>query len=243
MNQGVLTNLWVPQRKRKVFMKAYLQYKNRFSKEFLKQYYIENIQYRCKPGIDRINFKVFNLRLDNECELILRKVDNNTYNFTAYKEILMLKGRDKHPRIISIPSIRDRITLGIVKDILFSCFKEDIDTDFVKKKIDDVASAVRKNIYTGYLKIDIEKFYDSIDHEFLIKKVKKKIRKRQLINLICEALKTPTISDFENTSKAEQNKKGVPQGLPISNILASIYLSDFDREYLCKTNILLCKVC
>jgi RNA-directed DNA polymerase len=57
--------------------------------------------------------------------------------------------------------------------------------------------------------------------------LKKKVRKIEVLNLITKAIKTPTVSP-QLKKPYNENEKGVPQGLSISNILASIYMRDLD---------------
>ena len=79
----------------------------------------------------------------------------------------------------------------------------------------------------SFVRIDVEDFYPTIDHEILLRTLRKKMRKPQLLHLVHSAIKTPT------TSKTA-NEKGVPQGLSISNILSSIYLGKIDRRFAAK---------
>ena len=76
--------------------------------------------------------------------------------------------------------------------------------------------------------MDIENYYPSINHNLLLKRVRKQIRKPQLVELIKNAIETPTgKANIPNNV----SKEGVPQGLSISNILSSVYLSNLDFKY------------
>lgn len=155
---------------------------------------------------------------------------NNTYNFTPYKQKLISKGKNKYPRIISIPTIRDKLTLGILKDIIYVSFQEDINHKLVQTIIGNIEEILNnKNNY--YIKMDIKRFYNSIDHDILMKRVRKKIRKKEILNLIEKAITNPTIAENALRKRQRKNLKGVPQGIPISNILASVYLNNFDRNH------------
>ncbi|WP_309145454.1 reverse transcriptase domain-containing protein [Robertmurraya sp. DFI.2.37] len=129
-----------------------------------------------------------------------------------------------------IPTIRDKVTLAIVHRILSNAFIEDINLEIVQSVISKVKTTLNNSNYNYFIKIDIEKFYDNIDHDLLISKVKRKVRKKELINLINNAIKTPTITS--TTRKPyNKNERGVPQGLSISNILANIYMNKLDRDF------------
>ncbi|HBP6518135.1 TPA: RNA-directed DNA polymerase, partial [Pseudomonas aeruginosa] len=75
----------------------------------------------------------------------------------------------------------------------------------------------------------VSDFYPSIDHHILLKKLRSKIRSPIVLNLIKSAITTPTVSKSSKSDSA--NKKGVPQGLSISNALAAIYLIDIDKKF------------
>lgn len=200
----------------------------KFSQENLKKFYLNNIKSKSSPGLDKINCKVFENKLPMNIGLIIKKVKNNTYKFTPYKEKLIVKNRDSNPRLISIPTIRDKITLGIVKEILYDDFSEQ-KQELVQTIIDDISNEIQNHNY--FIKIDLTNFYGSLNHDFLMDKVENKIKNEKIITLIEKAIKTPTVNEHESRKKRKKNREGVPQGLSISNILASIYLSDFDKEH------------
>ena len=86
--------------------------------------------------------------------------------------------------------------------------------------------------YNGYVKIDITKFYSSINHSILLKKIKKKIKKKEALEFLVRAITTQTIPRNVSVSEKTSPTKGVPEGLSISNILADMYLSDL-KELIC----------
>lgn len=202
-----------------------------FQPEYLKSYYKECIQRGAKPGIDRITYLNFNNHIDKYIDTISRKVLNSTYNYTPYKEFLILKGRSKNPRQISMPSIKDKIVLSIVKDLLNKYFQNVIKTEFIKKKIRNVYDEFSLDKYDCFIKIDMEDFYGSLDHKYLLTKLSNQISNEKLLYLIKKAITKQTISSYESQNHVEAPVKGVPQGLPISNILSDIYMIDFDNKH------------
>ncbi|EGT2114640.1 hypothetical protein I2K96_002858, partial [Listeria monocytogenes] len=69
---------------------------------------------------------------------------------------------------------------------------------------------------------DLSDFYGNITQEILMDKIKVIIKDELLLELIINAIKNPTYP------KVKCEKKGIPQGLSISNILAHIYMNEFD---------------
>ncbi|WP_273860561.1 reverse transcriptase/maturase family protein [Photobacterium sp. GSS17] len=209
-------------------LKPYLIFRRTFNKGHLKNIYEENIKNSGAIGHDGINHDIFENKIDSEVDVIIRKTINKTYSFTQYKEKLVLKGANKNPRQISIPSIRDRITLKYISNFLQSVFDDVINQEIPQVKIEKVKAELSRNRYDSFVKVDIKSFYPSINHDILKRKLNKRVRKAEFIYLIEKAIKTQTLPS--PNKNALENETGVPQGLSISNFLAEIYLADFDRE-------------
>lgn len=209
-------------------MKAYQLYNLVFTINNLKKIFEDKISLSSAVGRDGIKRGTFSEIIGNEINIIISKTYSNNYNFTGYKEKLISKGADSAPRQISIPTIRDRLTLraicNIVSDVFEEC-KTRPPHEFIKN--------IKKIVFQldgsySFLRIDIMNYYPSIDQDILLRRIRRKIRKDQILTIIEKAIKTPT--GKKNIPKNE-NKKGVPQGLSISNILSSIYLHHVDKKY------------
>ena len=205
------------------------KFKKIFSEEELRILYFKKIYHNSVPGIDRINRKNFELNLHKNLKIIERKVLNASYSFTPYKEKLIIKGRDSTPRIISIPTIRDKLTLKALNELLIFVFSDKINTKIVQTIIHSIKSVIKSNNYDSFIKLDIEKFYPSINHELLFRKIRRKLRKKEVIILLEKAIKNKTV--VKSKLERDYNTVGIPQGLSISNILSSIYMWDIDRKY------------
>lgn len=212
-------------------MKPYKIFTKNFTTKNLKKVYEKSIKSKPSIGIDGINIKVFDAKIDNEIELINRKVLAKTYNFSFYKERLISKGKNKYPRVISIPTLRDKIALKAIFNTLSEIYKDDLSNELIHTKIDKIKKSVNSDKYNYYVKIDIENFYPSIDHEILLKFLRKKTRKKEFLGLLENSINQETVSKSHKDTKKHSSKKGVPQGLSVSNILASIYFIELDKKY------------
>lgn len=208
-------------------MSAYKDFNKMYSMDEISAIYNSKIKLKSTAGNDGIHLKAFEKRKKEYFNIIERKVKNNTYKFTKYKEKLILKGRDKLPRVISIPTIRDKITLKILSIIISNAFSEDTDHQLIHNIIDNIKTDIKSGNYDYFIKIDISNFYPSIDHDILLKKMRKRIRKAEIVDLIRRSLTTST-SNIKVTKIVD---KGVPQGLSISNILADVYMNDLDIKF------------
>ena len=203
-----------------------------FNTEYLKNLYQEKLANSRAKGIDKKNAIQFDNILDLEVDIIVRKINAETYSFSPFLEKLKLKGRNKVPRLISIPTLRDRIVLLAIKEILHEVFPNSINRKLPNSYIRDIKEFLRNPTGNEYfIKLDIQKFYDNIDRKILLRNLKEGNLNTSVINLIEKAINTPTIPLHQKKESYDdfQIENGVPQGLSISNILAQIYLVEVDR--------------
>ncbi|MBV4467486.1 RNA-directed DNA polymerase [Pseudomonas siliginis] len=184
-------------------------------------------------GIDRINGFQFCARSAMEFEIVSGKCLDGSFRFAPYLEQLKLKGRGKEPRIISIPTIRDRVVLHQLQKYLALVFPDQVPRNVASSYVRQVALDVgAMHCPRAWVcSTDIRKFYDSIDQDRIVMLVSRKIKNQPILGLIGHALRTPTVP--KNTPRKQRSlfrqDTGVPQGLAISNILAAIYMADVDQ--------------
>lgn len=208
-------------------MSNQLKFRDKFSVESLKRIFADNISITNSTGVDNLTPKTFEKTLDEQAEIITRKVYLGLYKFTKYKLKLIPKGRGKPPREISIPTVRDRIVLRALTEFLSETFDESISVNLPQNVIKDVKTIVEHGEYTGYIKLDVSNFYPSIVHSQLLSRLSKRIRDKNILDTIRSAISSPTVDSKE--TEVEDNFRGVPQGLSISNVLAAIYMINLDR--------------
>ncbi|QUH28712.1 reverse transcriptase domain-containing protein [Vallitalea guaymasensis] len=202
-----------------------------FTKKNINKSYEEIKKGRLTTGIDRISRRKFEKNKQAYFDIIYRKINNNSYKFTKYKQILAIKDEYNKPRIISIPTIRDKIVLNIIRQILDDTYKNIIRNDSVSNIIKKIAIDIKN--YDYCFTLDISNFYGMINHNILMHKLRNNTKSNKLHNIIDLAITTQTVN-IEASSKKEFdliNDIGIPQGVSISNLLANIYLMDFDDKH------------
>lgn len=209
-------------------MTPWSQFKIQFAVTPLTEIYDNHIVLSGATGIDKINHEAFQKDQSKQIGIIATKAIAGTYRFTKYRLKLVSKGRGKPPREISIPTIRDRIALRALCDYLNCIFESDINFELPQNVIKSVKESLEANQYSGFIKLDVQSFYPSINHDILLDRIKAEITKPEILGLIRSAIETPTIE--KPGDEATRNLRGVPQGLSISNILAAVYLADIDKR-------------
>jgi RNA-directed DNA polymerase len=139
---------------------------------------------------------------------------------------------DGTKRPLGIPTVRDRVVQQATKIIiepLFEAHFKDSSYGFRPKKSATYAlEAIRLTGGRGHryvVEIDIQRFFDSIDHGKLMLLVEQRISDRRVLKLLRQWLKAGVMED----GRVEGTDLGSPQGGVISPLLANIYLDVLDR--------------
>lgn len=210
-------------------------YKDLFSIEELRNEFETNLLLSPSVGIDGINISNFCKNSENSYTIINQKISDGSYKFTKYKSKLISKGKNKPPREISIPTLRDKLVLKVISKYLQYFLKDKLTQLPPQLLIKKIKKTYEAKKYNTVIKLDIKNFYPSISHDTLLKILLENNIDSKAIKLITKAIRNSTVS--KSCKSDEPNSIGVPQGLSISNILASIYLLNIDEKYNSCSNI------
>ncbi len=208
-----------------------------FSEEILRGIFQMTIVNKNSRGSDGMSAVKFEQNRDSHIECMNRKVLLGSYKFSPYVELQISKGRGKAPRILSIPTIRDQIVLSALKEHLHAKFSKSVGRSLPSSYIFELMKFLRENADPqsefGFIRADITGFYDNIDRERLMNRVRKTTISKQALQLIYRSITKPTVP---HGISAKQHfrfylSKGIPQGLSVSNILANIYMSGLDKKF------------
>ncbi|OUE31481.1 Reverse transcriptase (RNA-dependent DNA polymerase) [Clavibacter michiganensis] len=167
--------------------------------------------------------------LGKECELISRRLRSGNYTFTPYKQLLKSKGANKVPRVISIPTARDRIALRALAEVLKGSF-ELTHLEPAPFKVSKLKAVLASEAHSAYVRVDIKDFYPSISQRTLMQSLRTRIRKPEILSALQSACSTPTVG-ARAKSPTSRSWEGVPQGLSISNLLAEINMLSVDAAF------------
>jgi len=184
-------------------------------------------------GIDKQSLSDFADELDNNIMQLQRELQTKQYKPLAVKRVEIPKA-DGGVRLLGIPAVRDRIVqqtlLNILQPIFDSGFHPSSYGYRPNKSCHDAISKatlfIRKYERRFVVDMDLSKCFDTLDHELIIKSVRKRVTDGSILNLIKKFLRSGVMIG----KHWEASTVGSPQGGVISPLLANIYLDAFDKE-------------
>lgn len=184
------------------------------------------------PGIDNMIIDDFMAYAREHWEKIRAALLAGSYHPMPVKRVEIPKATGG-TRPLGIPIVLDRLIQQAIAQVLFPIF----DPEFSKssfgfrtgKSAHDAILRVRGFIRQGYrvaVDADLAKFFDTVDHDVLMNRVARKVSDKRVLQLIGKYLRAGVVVDGRN----QDTVKGVPQGGPLSPLLANILLDDLDKE-------------
>lgn len=177
-------------------------------------------------GVDGVSIKSFEKNLEGNLYKIWNRMSSGSYHPQAVMRVDIPKGEGK-TRPLGIPTIMDRVAQEVVKTrlepVVERIFHQDSFGYRPGKSALEAVKACRERCwkYDWVLDVDIQKFFDTIDHELMMKAVRKYCPEEWMIFYIVRWLKAPV---QHKDGRKEESHKGTPQGGVISPVLANLYL-------------------
>jgi len=196
------------------------------AEDFLKECFRE-LKKNKSPGIDGITVNEYEEQLDENIADLVAKLKAKQYKPKPVKRVYIPKPNgDKRP--LGIPAVEDKIVQMAIKKILEAIFEQDfMDMSYgfrpnrgchdALKQIDKIIMKYPVNFIVD---LDISKFFDTVNHKYLMEFLKNRIVDTNLLRLISRFLKSGIMEEgiyFET-------EQGTPQGGVLSPVLANVYL-------------------
>jgi len=176
-------------------------------------------------GIDEETIKGFEENLKDNLYKIWNRMSSGTYFPPAVKGVPIPK-KSGGSRLLGIPTVSDKIAQTVVKRVLEPLLEQLFDQDSFgyrpgKSALDAIA-VTRKRCWKHdwIVEFDIKGLFDNIDHELLMKAVKKHCDCQWVLLYVERWLKAP----MKHDGNIKERSKGTPQGGVVSPLLANLFL-------------------
>jgi RNA-directed DNA polymerase len=189
-------------------------------KETLQEAYQMAKQNDGAPGTDGVTFEAIEEGgVESFLAQIREELITNTYQPMPARKKEVPKDGGTKMRVLSIPSIRDRVVQGALKLILEPIFEADFQPGSYgyrpKRTAHEAINRVAQGIVetkTKVIDLDLQAYFDNVQHSLLLGKVAKRVRDDQVMSLLKMILKAT-------------GKKGVPQGGVITPLTQKVISS------------------
>jgi RNA-directed DNA polymerase len=184
------------------------------------------------PGIDKMSIDDFPAFVRTHWEGIRDALFSGNYQPLPVKRVEIPKPTGG-TRPLGIPAVVDRVIQQAIYQVMMPIF----DPEFSEfsygfrpgRSAKDAVHKVREHILQRYrvaVDMDLSKFFDRVDHDVLMHRVALKIREKRVLRLIGKYLRAGVMVK----GRLRKSREGVPQGGPLSPLLANILLDDLDKE-------------
>ncbi|MGB9848890.1 MAG: group II intron reverse transcriptase/maturase [Moorellaceae bacterium] len=184
------------------------------------------------PGVDGIPTERLRDQIRAEWPRIREELLTGTYRPKPVRRVEIPKpGGGK--RLLGIPTAMDRLIQQALLQVLTPIFDPQFSEASYgfrpRRRAHDAVRKARQYVEEGYewaVDLDIEKFFDRVNHDILMARVARKVTDKRVLILIRRYLQAGVMVNGVVIETVE----GTPQGGPLSPLLANILLDDLDKE-------------
>lgn len=183
-------------------------------------------------GVDGMSVKTLRRHIQQNWETIRESIRNGTYEPSPVRRVEIPKPNGG-TRLLGIPTVTDRLIQQAITQVFTPVFDPTFSEHSYgfrpQRRGHDAVRKARTFMQEGYrivVDIDLEKFFDRVNHDRLMARLAEEITDKMLLKLIRKYLQSGVMAD----GLVKPSLEGAPQGGPLSPILSNIVLDELDKE-------------
>lgn len=187
---------------------------------------------RGAAGIDGMTVEEMHDYLVEHYTEIKESLMNGTYRPQPVRRVEIPKP-DGGVRLLGVPTVIDRMVQQAISQVLTRIYEPKFsDSSFGFRPGRNAQQAMFRALayfragYTHVVDLDLAKYFDTVNHDLLMRMLEEEVKDRRVLRLIRRFLKSGVMVGGLLSPTTE----GTPQGGPLSPLLSNIYLTKFDRE-------------
>jgi RNA-directed DNA polymerase len=184
------------------------------------------------PGVDGMRVTQLEKYFERHRDRIIGELLSGTYRPQPVQRVEIPKP-DGGVRKLGIPTAVDRVIQQAILLVLSPQWDETFSENSFGfrpgRSAHDAVAKVQTFLEEGYawvVDMDLEKFFDRVNHDVLMSRVARRVKDKRLLKLIRAFLNSGVMIDGLTSATPE----GTPQGGPLSPLLSNLLLDDLDRE-------------
>ena len=183
-------------------------------------------------GVDGMTVDKLHTYLEANWSLIEVEILSGTYSPAPVRQVT-IKKPDGGERQLGIPTVLDRLIQQAISQRLSLMYDEGFSENSYGfrpgRKAHDAVERAKEYLNEGntvVIELDLEKFFDRVNHDKLMYILSERIKDKQLLRLIGSYLRSGIMAG----GVVSQRTEGTPQGSPLSPVLSNILLDRLDKE-------------